>query len=520
MGDDGTSHPLDRLIADSNGNFSGTPVNLGGKPVRLTAEGEGRWPGTTLEAGTGLTLPVGDVGGLEVNISDQDGTPIPASILLTQGAVSRRIFSVPGDAPLPVAPGTWQASVSRGYEYSTEQTTVEVPEGVIATISLSLEHQVDTEGWLSFDGHVHTAPSPDSTVLGPERARTAAGAGLDVMIHTDHEIIAELHPAVAEAGVMAWVNDVVGEEVTATSPEHTNAWPFPLRPEDPRGEPVRWHGQDIGSIYRLERERGAQVVSLNHPRLGCSLLCLIGWDRKTGQPALEHPEYLGLPADKPLWSWDFDAVEYMNGTRDVTLHPDNPTGTGILDDWLAFLNLGHRVTALGTSDQHDDDDPGYPRTFFPAYSDDPSQFDEQALVDAIHNGQAVVSAGGFARVSANGAGMGELATATDGKVILQVRAEAMEAVDLSRIEVLANCDRIAEVSSTDPDGVVKFDGSVEVTLQRDAYLVVLGWGDGFLPLGLPQFDPTGVPRFTTNPIYVDVDGNGMFDPPGGKECSY
>jgi hypothetical protein len=41
-----------------------------------------------------------------------------------------------------------------------------------------------------------------------------------------------------------------------------------------------------------------------------------------------------------------------------------------------------------------------------------------------------------------------------------------------------------------------------------------------MPRGLAQFDPLVTPRFTTNPIFVDADGNGRFDPPGGKTCTY
>jgi hypothetical protein len=29
-----------------------------------------------------------------------------------------------------------------------------------------------------------------------------------------------------------------------------------------------------------------------------------------------------------------------------------------------------------------------------------------------------------------------------------------------------------------------------------------------------------VPRFITNAIFVDADGNGIYDPPGGKDCTY
>jgi hypothetical protein len=47
------------------------------------------------------------------------------------------------------------------------------------------------------------------------------------------------------------------------------------------------------------------------------------------------------------------------------------------------------------------------------------------------------------------------------------------------------------------------------------WIVVVGSGP--YPRGLEQ-PPDGVPRAISNPSDVDVDGNGVFDPPGGKAC--
>ena len=57
-------------------------------------------------------------------------------------------------------------------------------------------------------------------------------------------------------------------------------------------------------------------------------------------------------------------------------------------------------------------------------------------------------------------------------------------------------------------------------LTQDAHIVVMGFGADWLPLGMPQFNPTKVPRFTTNAIYVDYNDNGVFDPPGAHTCNY
>ncbi len=512
---DGVWHNVSRLRTDTEGSYEGDILSLGW-PSRLLPNASGRWTGVPEENGD---LSIGAAGSLRMDITDGDGQQIPAMITLTQGENRRLLYAIPGEDPQPLPPGTWTVSVARGFEYEPVQTEVTVPEGGEAVLTATLLHLVDTEGWMSFDGHVHDEPSADSTVLPVDRARSAAGTGLEVVIHTNHENIQDLSPAIKEAGVSAWMADVVGQEVTATSPEHTNAWPFPPDFSDPRGNSVKWYGGGLGEIFALEAERGAQVRVLNHPRGGCNFLCLTGWDRLAGNVTLTDPTLMGMDADATIWSWDFEGVEYMNGFPNVYVNPDDPGSSGLIEDWLSFQNHGHPIVALGTSDSHGFEDLGFPRTYFASSTDDPASFDQEELVASIQSGKAVVSAGAFARVSANGAGMGELASAPDGNLDLWVQVQAVPSIDVSRVEVLVNCDRVATVAATRPDEVIKFDDLIPLTLEQDAYVVVLAFGEGYLPDGLPWYDPTGTPRVTTNPIYVDVDGDGAFTAPGGKICA-
>ena len=151
----------------------------------------------------------------------------------------------------------------------------------------------------------------------------------------------------------------------------------------------------------------------------------------------------------------------------------------------------------------------------------PAEFVAEDLWTSVVDGEVVVSKGGFARVLINdSAGMGETITDTDGEVDLWLQVEAIPSIDVTHAVVLVNCDQVLEVPADDPDGVVKIDTHVAVPLTQDAHVVVLAYGEEKLPRGLKQFDPTGNPRATTNAIYVDVDGNGIYDPPGGKECVY
>jgi hypothetical protein len=164
-----------------------------------------------------------------------------------------------------------------------------------------------------------------------------------------------------------------------------------------------------------------------------------------------------------------------------------------------------------------------PRIYFAARSDEPSEFISQNLVDAVYNGDVLVSTGAFARVRVGETKtMGDLVNDSTGSIALKVHIEALPEIDVTHFRVYVNCDEVMNVPATDPDDVVKYDGTVNVSIPagKDATITVIGFGDNYLPRGFPQFNPRNVPRFTANAIYIDRDGNGQFDAPGDKTCTY
>lgn len=519
---------LDVMTTDADGRYAGELTTFDNPDLdhRLAVTAPGRpdaAPVTFRPASTStIDVALAPGGVLQHDVRDQDARGIPAKIQLWQeGRVAHRIHTTaqPGEVALP--PGTYDVSVTRGYEYTTHQGTLEITASGTTPLSVTLDHQVDTTGWLSFDGHAHASDSPDSAVPVWRRIQSAAAEGLHVIVSTDHESVADWSPGIAEAGLVGWIATVVGQEVTASMPEHTNMYPVVPDPDGVRGGRIAWMGLGLAEIFAAERARGAGVIGLNHPRNGCSLLCLIGYDRLTGVPTLDDPTVMGLDPSMSIWAWDFDTVELMNGNTGIFMYPDNPEGSGIFEDWMSFLNLGHRKTAVAVTDVHAVNAPGDPRTYFEATTTDLATFDETDLVDAMKGGRAVISTGAFARVEINDvAGPGDDVTDTDGAVDLAVHVEASTEIDVAWIKVFVNCDEVLTVATDDPTGVVKHDEVLSIPVTEDAHVVVMGFGAGRLPRGLDQFDPARIPRFVTNAIYVDADGNGTWDPPGGKACSY
>lgn len=525
----GNWRTLDGFVTDEEGRFAGEIPDLGSptKPYRLLARVDGRPapdPVTfTIPEKKSFKATIAPGGTLVYTIKDGDGKGLPAKILLWQnGREVGRYYSTTGMGREKVPPGDYTVSVTRGYEYEPHEGALTITASAETALNLTLAHVVDTTGFLSVDSHVHAGPSADSMITVPLRIKTAAAEGQEVLVGTDHEVITDWSWGVKATSLEEWVATVVGQEVTATIPEHTNMFPVKVtNVENDRGDFPRWYGLDIDQIYAAERARGAKVVQLNHPRLGCNYMCHIGYDRITGMPGLTDPTALALPAGAKLWSWNFNAIEYMNGNRDPFLDPAHPERTGIFEDWMSFLNHGHRITAVAVTDIHGIDSPGNPRSYFLSSTDAPARFKEADLVSSMVEGRLLVSTGAFARVKVNGtAGMGDTVTDQDGEVALKVHIEALPAIDVTHFKVFVNCDEVKNIATTAPDGVVKYDGTITVPVTRDAHLVVLGFGAKYLPRGLKQFNPARVPRFTTNAIYIDHDGNGTYDHPGGKTCAY
>lgn len=462
-----------------------------------------------------LLFQMAPQGALQYNITDASGQPMPAQISFWQGDTRvARHYTQSGSGSFVIPPGDYDIGISRGFEYNIVEMPITIGPDSPAQITASLTRMVDTSGYMSFDAHVHSSPSPDSEVAPVDRITTAAATGLEVVVSTDHEIITDLEPAINSTNLDPWVATVIGQEVTATLPNHTIAYPIVRDVNDPRGGPVPWYGLDIAGIFAAEKARGAQVRTIAHPR--SSYLNHIEWDRIAGKPGVDELTDLAFADDAELWSWDFEALEYQNG-------PQNVFETGLFLDWMSFLNHGHRITATGASDVHGANAPGMPRTYFRSSTDNPEVFVQDDMISAVQGNQAIVSTGAFATVIANGSGqVGDIITDRDGTVSLQITVQATPSVDIDHVKVYMNCDEVEHLSATNPaDSAIKLQGTYQITIptDKDAHIVILGFGINEMPREFPQYNPEGAPRVTTNPVFIDTDGNGLFDAPGGKQCN-
>jgi hypothetical protein len=109
------------------------------------------------------------------------------------------------------------------------------------------------------------------------------------------------------------------------------------------------------------------------------------------------------------------------------------------------------------------------------------------------------------------AGPGDLASAPDGDVTVEVSVRAPAWVDVTQAEVWANGEQMAIKKAGPPRRaeLARISWQLPLRFERDAWIVVVAYGTKTLEHVIPG--KPAVPIGFTNPVFVDVDENGKFD---------
>ena len=111
--------------------------------------------------------------------------------------------------------------------------------------------------------------------------------------------------------------------------------------------------------------------------------------------------------------------------------------------------------------------------------------------------------------------------------MIQSRSEIAPWIAADEVRLIINGERKIVLALEDKgESVVKFQDSIHLDLEKDAYIVVEVLGKKSLyPVvqgqsegGLPE--NAILPYALTNPIFVDVDGNNRFDPPAQEKIRF
>ena len=371
----------------------------------LTFEGAGRraLAPSPIEVKAGAVtearLALSGAGRLRIAVREAPGAPPAGAATPSPGAATpaklqildersgrpavEPILSRDGAAEVPLAAGRYRVVASRGPEYALAEASVDVAEGSAARLDLLLSRVVDTRGYIGCDLHQHTALSADAGVSVADRVLSNAAEGVECAVASEHNLIADLAPAVRALGLEARFRSVIGEELTSDASRepfgHANVFPLEVDPSDARGGALAVRDRTAREIFDAVRALpGEKVLQVNHPRSG-----------RTGyfeQHKLDRTTGVGTAAG---YDPRFDALEVWSGRWVVERGK-------VLEDLWALLRTGHPVTPTASTDTHGivGQEAGYPRTYIAVPDDDPARLDVGALVRGLRARRDVVLTNG------------------------------------------------------------------------------------------------------------------------------
>ncbi len=486
---------------------------------------------------------------------------------------------------------------------------------VLVELALETVPELQPDGTLTGDFHVHGGASFDTNFPHHDRMRSFLASRLQVIATTEHDAAWDFATSRAALGADDRLALMVGTEntghilfkLTETSryPKvvgHWNLWPLDFDPEGPyRG--AYWDEKaQPGMLFTRALDRGFDpaegVIQLNHPLGGGSFGRDFAWGATIGanltwplaEPSgdEEFALFKYTPPGSSFANDDYDVQEVMNGSG-------NGNYLQYRAFWFWLLNQGELHAGTANSDSHSllEHVVGTPLTLVRTTST-VADFDVAEFNGALKEGRSIGTNGPILDVTlADAGGVPQRPSldlfTPDAAAELQIEVRAADWVPVPEVRVYVN-GRLATTldAAPDPDDpLLRFDGGVPLAdlvdgLSTDAWVVVeAGWplaenddldcdgapdtgdhdGDGAIDwrdIGQPDepleeepeivevegFDgpcygsagplkdppppdgrdgafyafravvPDGYPLSFTNPLILDLDGDGDFDPPG------
>lgn len=399
------------------------------------------------------------------------------------GRFHRVWFSRTGNETIPVEPGRYLVTFSRGFEYEVDAAELAFEPGKTTERRTSLARSARMPGYLSGDFHIHAMPSPDSNDALEDKVLAYAGAGVSIMVATDHDVNTDYKPVVKRLGMENRIAAITGTEISPNNRlGHFNAYPQRYDPSEPNNGAIAWYDKNAGQIFADARKNfdGDVIVQINHPRGGSmGWFDWIGMHKETGE--------IGKPQE---FSDNFDAIEVFNGMGGGLVQ--------VMTDWFNFLNQGKRFLAMGNTDSHRayNFEAGFPRTYIRFGHEDPRRVNEKNLVEALRSGDVIVCAGPMIDFSIAGARPG--GTVPSGQKLpftLTVRAASW--IKVEQVKLIVNGREAWSSPVPQTDGPLDWTITAEIEPPTEGWIIADALGSRFTALY-----PSVKPRAFTNPIFV------------------
>jgi hypothetical protein len=417
------------------------------------------------------------------------------------------------EVDLPV--GTYMISASRGPEYSLDQKVIEVSENSKQELVFHINKVVDAKNLISVDPHMHTLNSDGSMTIA-ERIKSVVAEGVDVAISADHNYLSDYPSVLKKLGLGEYIAVLIGQEVTPLDvnrvymPEFNR---FPLRMRE--GEPgngaidIRFFENNTPIFGESRRKDPRALIQVNHPRRrGYGYFSYYQLDPETAATALKG------------FDTSFDLLEVMNGPF---FSHDKNKNSEVIADWLHLLKRGYYFPIMGSSDSHgiDQEEPGYARTYVFYDGAKGTGLDIDTLLRALKKGRSFVSNGPVVQFMINRQHLpGDLFTVRDGTLDIRIKVQSAPWVSVDEVRIIVNGERKIILPVKAPrEQILKFQDRISLNLEYDSYIAIEVLGNETLfpvvqnSTKYDGYECGPLPYALTNPIFVDVDGNGKFDSP-------
>lgn len=466
-------------------------------------------------------------------ITDAEGRPIPCKVEFKPNdagakldfgpetgefAIRNLVYSANGKFRQPIPPGAYAVTISHGPEFDIVSTQINVTGGETVPLAAKLVRSVETPGWVSGDFHSHSSPSGDNTSSQLGRVLNLVAEQIEFAPCTEHNRISTYQPHIERLGIASQLATVSGIELTSEPLplNHQNAFPMKMVPRtQDNGAPIA--GPDPESqIERLalHDNRSHKLVQVNHPDIGWMFYDKDG-DTKPDSGFERMFPFMDVMEVHPI-----DQVLSLGPLTDHAgkMYPNN------IFAWMQLLNQGFRIYGVVNTDAHYNfHGSGWIRNWIQSSTDDPARIDHMEMVRATEQGRVVMSNGPYLEMTARETGKsdayvaGQDIKAASGKITLKVRVQCPNWLDVNRLFVLVNgrmhpTHNYSREKTPDAfrSGVVKFERALDLELKSDAHIIVAtGNTAGRLGSIYGSEKDNTRPAAMTNPIFVDIDGNGF-----------
>ena len=447
--------------------------------------------------------------------------PLPGSRLpdfgppwKAQGA--RNVYYLkPGKNQIPLTGGKFKCVFSRGPEYDITEKEVDLKFQEAQTIRAGLRRVVPTPGMVAVDLNVATKASPYTRVSAEDLVLAAAGEGLEWVFSGDLNQATDLTKAIEAQGLQKWIRASAGVHLSYQYPKlFGEFYVFPVPPDTPKEKLSALAGPDTAPadfFKAVRREFPGALISVMTPTLvNSSYLNYYNMDVANTR----------LPSGE-FFSMDFDALEVFEGKSGAI----SRQGWKIMEFLFSKQQIKMPLASSRSTSLYYEE-PGCPRTYLVAGTDDARAVSDARAAEAFRQGRYFFTNGPIIEQSIGGKWPTSPMSPPGGKFAHTLRISAAPWVPVNRFA----CNRYPSGAPFSGQfkpstGIVRFDSATNTDgpwnwelyyldpktkelVYTDTFMYVQVEGLRLNPVVTMKGEESCDVLAVTPPLFLDANGDG------------